>query len=105
MTAVVPDGLEPLAVWDARDCTGPWRVTTGGEEFYRSFDAACWMVGHVERARDVVRIEFYLFDAPFAVAHRVTGRFELDRATGEPEQEPPVIVPLAELPPARLLRG
>ena len=105
MTALIPDGLEPLGVWDLDDCTGPWRVTTGGEAFYRAFNSACWMVGHIERARDTVRIEFYVFDGPFAVVRRVTGRFDLDRATGEPEREPPVIVPLAELPPEHLLRG
>jgi hypothetical protein len=108
MTTVIPEGLEPLAVWDVDARTGPWagRVPPG-EAFCRSFDAACWLVGQIERARDAVRIEFYLYDAPFMVAYRIASdkRGKLyDPATCGPLLDEPVIVPLAELPPEHLLR-
>ena len=56
---------------------------------------------------DRYRIEFYLLDAPFAVVHKYAlddneGFKYLDLATGEAAVEPPVLVPLAELPPAHL---
>lgn len=101
MTApAIPDGLEPLAVWDVR--SDAW--------FDRYFlERAKWATGHIERSCDTYRAEFYLLDAPFARLHcyrrNPDGFKHGDPATGEPVTEPPVIVPLAELPPAHLLRG
>lgn len=113
--ALVPDGLEPLGVWDVRGtwgtpgAIGPWlRMTPPGEPFYDSFYAASWVVGNIDRASDVFRIEFYLLDSPFAVVHRYRRNSDgfkyQDPATGEAVVEPPVVVPLGELPPAHLLR-
>lgn len=63
MTAsAIPEGLEPLAVWDAADRTGPFAVTPGAGPFRRSFESAAWMVGNIDRAADVHRIEFYVLD-------------------------------------------
>jgi hypothetical protein len=108
-TVVIPEGLEPLAVWDVRERLGPWRRCTAvGEETHRSIDAAQWLIRNTSPARDIYRVEFYLLDAPFAVVHRYkrnTAGFKYqDPEAGSIAVEPPVIVPLAELPPAHLLR-
>jgi hypothetical protein len=84
-------------------------MTPPGEPFYQSFYAASWIVGNIDRARDVFRIEFYLLDGPFAVVHRYkrdgAGCRYFDAATGGAATEPPVLVPLGELPPEHLLRA
>jgi hypothetical protein len=102
----IPEGMEPLAVWDAGD--PEWRDGIFSERFF-------WLSGsspivHVYRTQ---RIEFYLLDAPFAVVHRYAltdggekyqGGDYMYQEDGSPVMEPPVIVPLAELPPEHLLR-
>jgi hypothetical protein len=95
VTAVIPEGLEPLAVWDAHD-PGPWRERTE------------WVDGQLGgRANLTYRIDFYLLDAPFAAVHRYrlddSGHKFAKAPDGEIATEPPVIVPLAELPPAHLM--
>ena len=100
--SVIPEGLEPLAVWDA----GPGWVDGLVDE------RIAWARQHILRVNDTYRVEFYLIDAPFAVVHR----FKLDAngrkyalgeysfiSDGEPAREEPVVVPLGGLPPARLL--
>jgi hypothetical protein len=109
MTAIaIPEGLEPLAVWDVRERLGPWREwTNGGEETSDSVDAVLWAIANTGPARDIYRIEFHLIDAPFAVVYRYKrngdGFKYQDPETDSIATEPPVIVPLAELPPAHLL--
>ena len=100
-TALIPEGLEPLAVWDAgsiTDFSPEQHVETGR-----------WHERHIGRANDTYRVEFYLVDAPLAVAYRYKrngdGFKYQDPETGEAATEEPVIVPLGELPPARLLGG
>lgn len=89
----------PLAVWDAGD---PLNCQP---DVPRWLESAEWAGEHIPRADATYRIDFYLIDAPFAVVHRYklseTGRKYC--VSGEPAREEPVIVPLAELPPARLL--
>jgi hypothetical protein len=98
-----PEDLKPLAVWDAKDRPDWW--TDGHTQ------QMCWWVQTrlTEHAGDIHRIEFYLLDVPFAVVHKFALQDEglkyLDVATGQAAVEPPVIVPLAELPPAHLLRA
>lgn len=109
MNVQIPEGLEPLGVWDARErhyglgrgwgigltCATPLR------------DMREWAARHIERVNETYRAEFYLLDTPFAVLYR----YQRDKAgflvmrRGEIAEEPPVIVPLAELPPAHLLTG
>jgi hypothetical protein len=82
VTPVIPDGLEPLAVWDLKG-EQPAGWVTG-----YATQALLWLMDHVpEEHADLSRAEFYLFDGPFAVVGA----------------QSPVIVPLAELPPAHLL--
>lgn len=95
---VIPEGLEPLAAWDARDSSwafGPYAERAG------------WVKQHLGDPRYVYRAEFYVHDTGFAVVHsyarNADGR-KHDRPDGKIATEPPVIVPLAELPPERLLR-
>lgn len=96
MTPLIPQGLEPIAVWDANEPgwhAGPWR------------DRAAWVGEHVGDTVYIYRVGFYLLDTAFAVVSRfVPGERGSKRAEdGEPVTED-VIVPLAELPPERLLR-
>lgn len=100
MTALIPEGLEPLAVWDAAD--PEWRDGILSERFF-------WLTGsstivHVYRTR---RIEFYLLDGPFAVLHRFAlnadGYKYAAEPGGDPVMDEPVVVPLAELPPKHLM--
>lgn len=107
MTAAIPDGLEPVAVWDARD------PLNSQPDVPRWLESAEWAKAHIPRVNDTYRVEFYLLDTPFAVVHRFAVNAEgLKYAIGhlarldnrEPATEPPVIVPLAELPPEHLLR-
>lgn len=103
MTALIPEGLESLAVWDARD-EAFWDVANP------VFPGAIkWAGEHIERRDDTYRIEFYATDPPLAVVYRfkrdADGLKYQDPETGSIAVEPPAIVPLAELPPAHLLRG
>lgn len=95
MTPAIPEGLEPLAVWDARE---------NGLGHY--IERAEWVERHLGDPRFIYRAEFYLIDAPFAVVHKFArnGDGRKWAANGEPVTKPPVTVPLTELPPTHLLR-
>ena len=91
----------PLAVWDAGD---PLNCQPDVPRWLESTE---WAMAHIPRANDTWRVEFYLIDAPFAVVHRFAVN-DAERkyfSGGKVAREEPVIVPLAELPPARLLGG
>lgn len=94
-TPLVPDGLEPLAVWDATSpewTRGPFR------------QRAEWVSRHVGNPVLIYRVAIYLIDAPFAVVDQFVpdgGGFKWAQ-DGEPVTET-VFVPLSELPPAHLL--
>ena len=108
VTALIPEGLEPLAVWDVRDPDGPWGRRGTADRVNLMIEAINWAEARIDRSVDTFRVEFYLLDAPFAVAYR-NMRDEDRRLVWNPEtrcpyEEPPVIVPLAELPPAHLLK-
>jgi hypothetical protein len=95
---VIPEGLEPLAVWDARE---PSWV---GEHWREKI---AWAKEHIGRTEDTHRIDFCLLDAPFAVVHRYARNgdgYKHNGPGGKIATEPPVIVPLDGLPPAHLLR-
>lgn len=101
MTAAIPEGLEPVGVWDA----GPGWVDDLVNE------RIAWARQHIERVNDTWRVEFYA-DPPRAIVHRFKVNAEGRKyaighqsfiTNGEPAREEPVIVPLAALPPARLL--
>ena len=112
LIAFVPDGMEPLAVWDSMDGEGPWRRPEAGkdndERHALMIQAADWAAERIERIQDTYRAEFYLIDMPFAVIYRhqrnENGRLHWNPETQRPHREEPVIVPLGELPPAHLLR-
>lgn len=100
--ALVPDGLEPLGVWDARDS---WVDDLVNERI-------AWAREHIPRVNDTYRAEFYLLDSPIAILYRYAvnteGRkYALARsefiADVEPATEPPVVQILGGLPPAHLL--
>jgi hypothetical protein len=99
----IPAGLEPLAVWDTRD-DAFW---DGTGALLRACGAITWAGQHIPGRNEAYRIEFYLLDGPYAVVSRYAlnadGLKYADPETGGATTEPPVIVPLAELPPARLL--
>lgn len=104
MTALIPEGLEPLAVWDVR--AAEWGSTWLGD----TRGAVLWIWDHLGGNPSTIRrVEFYVLDGPFAVVYRYALQDEgfkyQDLATWEAAVEPPVIVPLAELPPAHLLKG
>lgn len=100
--AAIPDGLEPLGAWDA----GPgWADAFVDEKI-------AWARQNIPRVNDTYRVEFFVTDMPFAIAYRYAVNAEGRKyaiaeysfvADGEPAREPPVIVPLDELPPAHLL--
>lgn len=99
--AVIPEGLEPLAVW------GPHAPGWVDGNVYEKI---AWAEAHIDRAADALRAEFYLTPGgPVALvryfARDAGGRKYQDHASGEPAVEPPVIVPLGALPPGHLLRG
>lgn len=94
--ATIPDGLKPIATWDAGDglwARGPWR------------ERADWATGHIGGTRFIRRIDFHLIDAPFAIVTRYkrTGSGAKYAENGEPALEDPAIITLAELPPEHLL--
>jgi hypothetical protein len=100
--AVIPAGLEPLGVWES---DGPDFWADGAPRLPR----VAWLNARARISTDrLYRIEFYQCDGPFAVAYRVAvtedGRACIDE-DGRTVTEPPAVVPLAELPPAHLLRG
>lgn len=95
MTALIPEGLEPLAVW------GPHTPGWIDSNVYEKIE---WAKAHVPDAGNALRAEFYLVDGkPFARVRY----FKRDPVyPGGPRAlEPPVIVPLDELPPPHLLKG
>jgi purine nucleoside permease len=100
----IPEGLKPLAVWDVKAADWRHRWTEGMTQ-----QMAWWVQQHLTTyASDIYRIEFYLLDGPFAVVHKYAlddneGFKYLDFSTGRAAVEPPVVVPLDELPPAHLL--
>jgi len=102
----VPEGLEPLAIWEARD-DAFWQ--RHGDSGFIFAEAISWAERHgVVKSEDrVYRIEFYLVDAPFAIVYRYAlnedGMVPVDAETGGPATEPPALLPLGELPPAHLL--
>lgn len=89
---VIPEGLEPLAVWDVRGDRGPWmrRAVPGTPGATRMIEAAQWVCRNITPAASVYRVDFYLLDGPFAVVYC----FEAE----------PVIMPLDGLPPEHLLK-
>ena len=99
-TALIPKGLEPLGAWipSAREWWDQHRQ-----------ERIAWAKAHMLRPGDTVRIDFFLFDAPFAVAYRIRrnedGRPYTDPDTGDIAMEPPAMQVLDELPPAHLLGG
>lgn len=106
----MPEGLEPLAVWDTHERLGPWRCGGDGDREDRwalMIEASEWACSRVERPGDTYRVEFYLLDMPFCVVYRhrrgEDGWLCWNPETRRPYEEEPVIVPLAELPPAYLL--
>ena len=102
MTALIPEGLEPLAVWDAKNRPDNW---TDGE----TQQMAWWMQTRMTKwASDAYRVEFYLLDTAFAVVHafkRTADGFKYRSEGDRIATEEPVIVPLTELPPPHLLKG
>lgn len=104
MTALaVPEGLEPLAVWDAKDRPPGWTSA-------HTRDMCRWIAVHLGLNTSYIeRIEIYVLDGPFAAIHQfdqtADGHKYHDPATDGPARLEPVFVPLAELPPAHLLRG
>lgn len=105
MSGALPEGLEPLGIWVS---AGPDRWADGAPRLPR----VAWL-NAVARPRistdRLSRIEFYRADTAFAVVYRhrpIPGAVSwyVPPDAGEPSTEPPVIVPLAELPPAHLLR-
>ena len=89
--------MQPIEVWDAG--SDSWADSLINER-------SAWVADHLGRAEMTTRVEFFLVDAPFAVAHRfaqdASGRPFMDPATGEPAVEKPATRLLDELPPARL---
>jgi hypothetical protein len=88
----------PLGVWDPSE---------GVFDRHRD-ECSRWAIEHLpDRARSVVRAEFYLIDVPFAVVHQVKrndeGRISCDPEADGPVLLPPVTVMLSELPPDHLL--
>jgi hypothetical protein len=108
VTALTPEGLEPLAVWDTYDPHGFWRGPID-DRADLMLAAADWAGTRIERTADTFRVEFYLFDMPFAVVTRHMrdegGRLVWNPDTRRPYEEEPVIVPLDELPPEHLLKA
>lgn len=87
-----------LGAWEA----GTWAGWTTAERQL----AGAWMRSRgIYTAAQIRRIEFY--SGPFALVRRYArdahGFKYQDPATGEPATEPPALVALDELPPARLL--
>lgn len=104
--ATVPEGLEPLGVWDAGNmCEYGFLRTT--------VERAAWAARHLGDPQFIRRVEFHRLGigdraAPAAVVHRYACNadgFKYNSPDGKTVIVPPVIVPLAELPPEHLLRG
>src|SRR6202012_4650582 len=99
----IPEGLEPLAVWES---AGPDSWADGAPRLPRAGSLNAVARPRISTHR-LTRIEFYRADTAFAVLYRVR---EIPGAVSwyvppnaeEPAAEPPVIVPLAELPPVYL---
>ena len=100
MTALIPEGLEPLAVWDSVSEYGFAAVTVARGE---------WARRHLGDPAFIYRVEIYLLDSPFAVVHsyarNANGYKYHDPDEDGPAKLEPVVVPLDELPPAHLLKA
>lgn len=111
MTAVIPEGLAPVGVWDARDPEGWWARSGTAARAALMIQAANWMSTRIRRGTDSYRVEFHRLEigdraAHFAVVYRYARNgdgYKHNGPDGEIAVEPPVIVPLTELPPAHLL--
>jgi hypothetical protein len=100
-------GIEPVAVWDARDRA--WRR--------RGEARSQWLRGEGLPVDQMFRAEFLLIDAPcariFCYALNEDGRRYIEGHSRDPHDhdaceaatEPPRIVPLSTLPPRELLDG
>ncbi len=94
---LLPEGLEPLGVWDVDESWGAWRRHLR--------EAGPWARDHIRDSNRTVRAEFYLLDAPLAVVYRLA-----EDSSGRliwrdgPVCEEPAVEVLDELPPAHLLR-
>jgi hypothetical protein len=96
----LPDGIEPLAVWDANDPDGLY--------CRHLVDAAIWSNEHLpDGGWNVHTVEFYVMDIPFALCYGFRrdddGKLYVDPETGRLEQTGPVTLLLDELPPRHLL--
>jgi hypothetical protein len=103
VSVTLPEGMEPVGVWDARD-EAFW---DGTDALLRACAAMNWAKERIPDRDTTYLVEFYLLDAPFALVHRYKlredGRGVVVGPDGEAVTEPPAVVPLAELPPAHLL--
>ena len=92
---VIPEGLEPLAVW------GPHTPGWAGGNVMEKIE---WAKAHIPNAKNALRAELYQTpDGPVALMRYFAPN---PIYPGGPRAlEPPVVVPLAELPPAHLLRA
>jgi hypothetical protein len=96
-----PGQVDVLGVWDVNDRDGPWQRHL--PETFR------WAEAHFGELRNqMFRAEFCRLDGiPAAVVHLYDdadpGKRHLDWLTGEPARLPPMVLPLDELPPVRLL--
>jgi hypothetical protein len=102
-TAVNRD-LELLAVWDGR--VKGW---SDGWTWGEVMQVDDWMRENIGAYhRDACRFEVYVLDGPYALVHAYErggdGKRRRDPATGRIVVAEPVIVPVADLPPAHLLR-
>jgi hypothetical protein len=98
-----------VAVWDIFDPQQSAICFFARWDGDRQAEAAGWLAANLPKGMsNVVRIEFYLIDVPFAIVTR----YETDDRNwiildsgGRAGITDPVTVVLRELPPERLLRG
>jgi len=90
----IPEGLEPLAAW------GPHTPGWVDRNVYEKIE---WAKAHIARAAEALRAEFYQTpDGPVALV-RYYARHPVYPGGPRALEPEPVVVPLAELPPAHLL--
>lgn len=105
----VPEGLEPLGVWDCREpdwgLGRGWGIGLTCAQPLREMRE--WAMAHIEGVNETYRAEFYLLDGPFAVLYRYErdrcGFLVADDETGYPATASPVVQALDELPLPHLL--
>jgi hypothetical protein len=92
---------EPLAVWDASA-----HHAAGGPDDPQWAQICAWALAH-GADDDTWRYEIWFLDGPSAAIHRYArndgGYRYLDYLTGGGARLEPVMIPLGELPPQRLL--